>query len=90
MNLVDIIVHLLNFLAAPLVVSALVWAAARWRSQAHMRQGFAFATIFIAACAASVLGWVYFGNDGKMLSYALMCAASAGAALMVFRLRGKV
>ncbi len=82
MNFLDLIWHLLNFVAPPLLLGAISAAAAKllWRGPLRTTP---WLTLGGQAAAASLLacvaGLVITGRDGKMVTYAAMvlaCAAS--------------
>lgn len=82
MSPLDLLWHLLNFVAPAAVVGMLAPAVAkliwrrRWRS-------LRWATLAPPCCAAGLLalvvGWVLFGRDGRMATYLLMVVAVAAA-----------
>lgn len=80
MGPLDLLNHLLNFAAPALVVGVLLAILApllyRKVSLAHSLH-VQVAINFVAGLAALVGGIVFFGRDGKMLSYAAMVLACA-------------
>lgn len=78
MGPLDLLNHLLNFLAPALVVGVLVAVAGRFFKQkmAVTRKIRAQAAInCVAGLLALGVGFWFFGRDGKMLSYAAMVLA---------------
>ncbi|MBI2769923.1 MAG: hypothetical protein HYX47_09890 [Burkholderiales bacterium] len=82
MGPLDLLIHLTSFAAPALAVALLVAAAARFLlpKRPGARIYLAQAAInFVAGLVALAAGLWYFGNDGKMLTYAglvLACATS--------------
>lgn len=84
MGLIDLINHLLNFVAPALFVGTLLALA----SPIFMQKGSAALSLYAQAAINSIAGVValslglwFFGRDGKMASYAAMvlgCALSQG------------
>ncbi len=88
MGPLDLLFHLLGFLAPAFAVALGCALAGRWMGL----QGVAgrawwtpFAINFIAGAAASVAGLVYFGRDGKMATYAALVAAVASTQWLIGR-----
>lgn len=87
MGLLDLLNHLLNFVAPALVVGFLVAAAAGFfgRKRPAARVLLAQAAInSIAGMVALVLALWFFGRDGKMAAYAalvVVCATSQWLAM---------
>jgi hypothetical protein len=80
MGLLDLLNHLLNFVAPALVVGVLVVFVSHflYRKVALTRTKHAQAAInCIAGVLALGIGLVFFGRDGKMASYALMMVTIA-------------
>jgi hypothetical protein len=76
----DLLNHLLNFLAPALGVAALVAALAKllWRRALHSVSWLRLAIWGAAASAgALVAGLLLFGRDGRMATYAAMAVANA-------------
>ena len=76
--------HLLNFIAPALVVALLLVLGARafsgfFRSKKPLAGGFwaQVAIIFIANVAILAAGLVFFGHDGKVLTYAALVLGAA-------------
>lgn len=82
MGPLDLLLHLLNFLAPALSVALLLTGLARliMKKQAAAPAWYAQAAInFVAGLVALAAGLAVFGRDGKMATYAalvLACAAS--------------
>lgn len=83
--------HLLNFMAPALFVALGLVMLARlmgrfFRSKKPLRQSLwaQVAIIFIANMLVLTVGLVFFGNDGKMLTYAalVLCAAVCQGVLL--------
>jgi hypothetical protein len=89
MGFLDAVLHVLNFVAPAVFVGLLLTAVARWRKPMRYSFGIAFAIISIANIVVLTAGLAYFGNDGKMLSYAAMCAVAAAVALGLARRANK-
>ena len=90
MGLLDALFHLLHFIAPALFVAVLLALAARF----FMKKGvlapglFAQAAINFIACLAALFGGLwFFGNDGKMATYAALVLA--GASSQAWMLRGR-
>ncbi len=87
MGPLDLLNHLLNFAAPALLVAGVLafLAPALMRNKALARTRFAQIAInFVVGLLALLVGLVFFGRDGKMLSYAalvLACATSQWWAL---------
>lgn len=82
MGPLDILNHLLNFLAPATVVAVLVAVFARFfltNRGAALSIWMQCAINFVACCAALGFGLWFFGRDGKMVSYGamLLCCASS-------------
>ena len=83
----DLINHLLGFVAPAFAVAAVLALVAHWFMKKRPSAPGFFAQVainFIAGALALVAGLLFFGNDGKMASYAAMvvvCATSQMAAL---------
>lgn len=82
MGPLELLNHLLNFLAPALVVGSLLAVAGPWvtgrrgAGMSRLRQ----ALLNLAAGALALLaGLWFFGNDGKMASYGLMVLLTASA-----------
>ncbi len=84
--------HLLNFVAPAAVMALLFVLSGRlfkrllW-SKVPLAQSFIkqFATVFIVNVVVLVAGLVFFGHDGKMVTYAAMVVASAMAHWILVR-----
>jgi hypothetical protein len=80
MGPIDLLFHLLNFVAPALVVALLVGLCARFvmpnrgLAPVFIKQ---LAINFIACLAVLLLGLWFFGRDGKMATYAAMVLVSA-------------
>ena len=79
---IDVLIHLLNFLAPALGVALLLALFARLfvRNRAGARSLWTQTAVIFVACAVALgLGLWFFGRDGKMASYAamLLCGASS-------------
>jgi hypothetical protein len=86
MDALDLIIHGANFLAPAFFVSLILSLFTRRWTVSRLSFVWSFAINFIASCAVLTLGIAYFGNDGKMWTYGVMCGASAlVAALLVKR-----
>lgn len=87
MGALDLLNHLLNFAAPALLVACVLafLAPVFIRNKALTRTRFAQTAInFVVGLLALLIGLVFFGRDGKMLSYAalvLACATSQWWAL---------
>ena len=84
--------HILNFIAPAAVVALLLVLAARLlkrflvSNRSFSRSIWAqLATIFIVNVCVLVAGLVFFGNDGKMATYAAMVLAAALCQWVLFR-----
>ena len=84
--------HILNFIAPAAVVALLLVLAARLlkrflvSNRSFFRSIWAqLATIFIVNVCVLVAGLVFFGNDGKMATYAAMVLAAALCQWIFFR-----
>ena len=79
------LLHLANFVAAPLVVGLLSAAATKllWR---RALGGIGLARLALMACGAGLLasigGLLLLGRDGAMATYAAMIVATAAALLL--------
>jgi hypothetical protein len=82
MGPLDLLIHLLNFVAPAFAVALGVLLVARWfiGKSPPARTWYVQATInFVAGVGVLGLGLWYFGRDGKMATYAalvLVCAVS--------------
>lgn len=82
MGPLDLLNHLLNFLAPALWVAVLVALAARIFMKKRPVASALYAQVainFVVGAAVLVLGLWFFGHDGKMATYtgmALLCATS--------------
>jgi FtsH-binding integral membrane protein len=82
MGPLDLLIHVLNFVAPALWLATVLALVARVfiRKQPPARTLFGQAAInFIVSLAALLLGLWFFGHDGKMATYtamALLCATS--------------
>ena len=83
MGVLDLIIHGANFVAPALFVSLILSLFTRRWMVSRLSLAKSFAINFIASCAVLVLGLAYFGVDGKMWTYALMCAAAALVAVLL-------
>jgi ABC-type polysaccharide/polyol phosphate export permease len=80
MGFLDAVWHLFNFIAPAAVVAAGLVLVSRWvkskqplaRKSAHQ-----FAILFAAGVAILMAGLVFFGRDGKMMSYAALVVGTA-------------
>ena len=82
MQAIDAFWHIANFFAPALVLGGLAAAATRWlwrRDLAGVSALRLWLWAGIAAAAASMVGLLAFGHDGKMLTYGAMVVASAAA-----------
>ncbi|WP_366138809.1 hypothetical protein [uncultured Rhodoferax sp.] len=82
MGPLDLLNHLLNFAGPALLLACVLafLAPVLMRSKAPARTRFAQAAInFIAGLLALLAGLVFFGRDGKMLSYAALVLAVASS-----------
>jgi hypothetical protein len=82
MGPLDLILHLLNFVAPAVWVAALTVLATRFlmRKQAKASVWWIqFAIVFLAGVAVLMGGLWIFGRDGKMLTYAALVLAVATA-----------
>ena len=80
MGPLDVLWHLLNFVAPALGVAALTTALAKllWRRQLRAASWRALLRASaLAALAAWVAGLVVFGRDGRMASYGLLVLGTA-------------
>ncbi len=80
MNPIDFALHLSSFAAPACIVALLVAAGApvaMKRSASSVGWRGSFATNFAAGLAVSAAGLWFFGNDGKMATYAAMVVAVA-------------
>ena len=84
--------HILNFIAPAAVVALLLVLAARPFKRFLVSNRFfpqsiwaQLATIFIVNVFVLVAGLVFFGNDGKMSTYAAMVLAAALSQWVLFR-----
>ncbi len=90
MGLLDLINHLLNFLAPAFAVGAVLALVAAFsrKKAAAIRTIYAQAAInSIAGVLALLLGLVFFGRDGKMASYGAMVLACASSQWWAVRAR---
>lgn len=82
MDLLDLLNHLLNFVAPAFFVAVLVPLVARWfmkKTPPVISLGAQSAINFLLNVMVLALGLWFFGHDGKMATYsamALMCATS--------------
>ena len=84
--------HILNFIAPAAVVALLLVLAARLFNR-FLASNKSFtqliwaqtATIFIVNIFVLIVGLVFFGNDGKMATYAAMVVAAALCQWILFR-----
>lgn len=80
MGPLDFILHLMGFVAPAFFLAALMVPVARFlgldRSSGRSTLKL-FAIHFVAGVAALVAGLVWFGNDGKMATYAALVLAEA-------------
>jgi hypothetical protein len=82
MGPLDLILHLLNFVAPAVWVAALIVLATRFlmRKQAKASVWWIqFAIAFSAGVAVLMVGLWIFGRDGKMITYAALVLAVATA-----------
>lgn len=81
MSFYQLLIHLLNFLAAPAAVALMLVALSRLllRPNWPWVQSFAVqaALVFIATTGAMLLAWVIRGQDGTMGGHAAMVTAGA-------------
>jgi uncharacterized membrane protein YdcZ (DUF606 family) len=90
MGPLDLINHLLNFLAPAFVVGVMlaILAVISGRNKAASHGLYAQAAInFIAGVVALGLGLWFFGRDGKMATYAAMVVACASTQWWAVRAR---
>jgi hypothetical protein len=75
----DFLIHLLNFILPAVVVGALVALVSPWVLQRRAPRSLWRQSALNAAAGAVALlaGLAFFGNDGKMATYAAMCALVA-------------
>ena len=82
MGFLDLVNHLANFLAPALAVALILALLGPFlgpkRAGAHIFPG-QVAINFVAGAVALVLGLWFFGNDGKMATYAAMLVLCAAA-----------
>ena len=81
-NPVDLALHILSFAAPAFAVALAVAAVARFSIRqlpGSLGWWASVATNFIAGLGVSLAGLWYFGNDGKMATYAVLVAAVATA-----------
>ena len=82
MSPLDLLWHLLNFLAPAVAVGLLAPALAKlvWRSRWRtVRWSLLALWCSGAAVLALVAGWIVFGRDGRMASYAVLVLAVSAA-----------
>lgn len=82
MGPLDLLNHLLNFAAPALLLAGVLafLAPVFMRNKASARARFAQAAInFVVGLLALLAGLVFFGRDGKMLSYAALLLAVASS-----------
>lgn len=82
MGPLDLLFHILSFLAPAVAVAAMVAAAARMLlpSQAKGRSWWSYAAInSVVGVVVSAAGLWYFGVDGKMATYAALVLAVASS-----------
>lgn len=80
MGPIDLLIHLLNFAAPALGVAVLTALAARlfMKKRPAAQSLYAQAAINFVVCLAVLLGGLwFFGNDGKMATYAALVLACA-------------
>jgi len=80
MDPIDVLIHLLNFLAPALGVALLLALFARLfvRNRASTRSLWTQTGVNFVACALALgLGLWFFGRDGKMASYAALVVFAA-------------
>jgi hypothetical protein len=79
MGPLDLLNHLLNFVAPACVVGFLLALAARWLHPGRSRHAFMVqvGSNVAAGLLALIAGLVLFGRDGKMASYAALVVLSA-------------
>jgi hypothetical protein len=80
MGLLDLLIHLLNFLAPALCVAGLMAFAARFfrKGMTPAASGRRHLAVNFALCAAvSLAGLLLWGRDGRMATYAVLVMAAA-------------
>lgn len=80
MGLLDLLIHLLNFLAPALCVAGLVTFSARFfrKGMSTASGGRRHLTVNFAICAAvSLAGLLLWGRDGRMATYVALVLAAA-------------
>jgi len=85
MGPLDLLNHVFNFLAPAVVVGLLLALLAPWlmRGMRPSRSWWVQGTFnAVAGVAAMALGLWFFGNDGKMASYALLVLLAASSQWM--------
>ena len=85
MGPLDLLNHVFNFLAPAVVVGLLLALLAPWlmRGMRSSRSWWVQGTFnAVAGVAAMALGLWFFGNDGKMASYALLVLLAASSQWM--------
>ena len=89
MKPLDLLDHLLNFVAPALWVAVLIALFARIfmrrKASAAPSLWWQMTFNFLAGLTALVLGLLFFGRDGKMLSYFAMVAACATSEWLLTR-----
>lgn len=91
MGPIDLLIHLLNFLAPAFFVALLVTLCARFlmgNVPSSLSLWAQAAINFVVSAVALSLGLWFFGRDGKMTTYAgmtLLCASSQWAMLRGWR-----
>ncbi|HSV52631.1 MAG TPA: hypothetical protein VLJ57_10960 [Burkholderiaceae bacterium] len=88
MGPIDLLIHLLNFVAPAFCLAVLTMLAARFfmpRDAATPVWWVQVATSFVACVAMSLAGLWYFGRDGKMATYAALVAVCAVSQWLVLR-----
>lgn len=84
----DLINHLMSFLAPALAVAAVLALVAHWFMTKRPSAPGLIAQVainFIAGALALAAGLWFFGNDGKMASYAAMVVVCATSQMFALR-----
>jgi len=80
MDTLSLIVHLANFLFPAVFMAAWLWALSRilWRHKPAMfKPWLQFVLISVAGAGVLIVGLVWGGQDGKMLTYTCLVVVSA-------------
>lgn len=90
MTFLSAIFHLIGLLAPALVVAFLLWLGLLWRrgrDQPAGQPGWQLGWLSLLGVAVLLAGLVYFGRDGKMVTYAALVLAQG---TLAWRFRGPV